>query len=81
MAESMELYEGIITIDPDVCNGRPTIRGQRITVQTVLEYLSAGETPEEILLHYPTLTEKDIKASLGFASKLMGQRYTLQNVA
>ena len=81
MAESMELYEGIITIDPDVCNGRPTIRGQRITVQTVLEYLSAGETPEEILRHYPTLTENDIKASLGFASKLMGQKYTLQNVA
>ena len=36
MAENMELYDGMITIDPDICNGRPTIRGQRITVQSIL---------------------------------------------
>ena len=38
-----------ITIDPDICNGKPTIRGKRITVETILEFLSAGESREEIL--------------------------------
>ena len=39
--------DGRITIDPDLCNGRPTIRGKRITVQTVVEFLGAGESEEE----------------------------------
>jgi uncharacterized protein (DUF433 family) len=77
----LSFYDGIITIDADICNGKPTIRGQRITVQTILEFLSAGESYEEILKAYPTLTIDDIKASLDFASKLMGQKYTLQKIA
>lgn len=39
-----------IALNPDICNGRPIIRGMRITVQTVLEFLFAGTTPEELLL-------------------------------
>jgi len=39
-----------ITLDKDLCNGKPTIRGKRITVQTILEFLSAGEKEEEIFL-------------------------------
>jgi uncharacterized protein (DUF433 family) len=54
---------------------------KRITVQTILEFLSAGESNEEILRQYPTLTWEDIRASLSFASKLMGQKYTLQKTA
>lgn len=56
-----------ITIDQNVCNGKPTIRGKRITVQTILEFLSAGETVEEILDQYPSLEREDITVCLKFA--------------
>lgn len=56
-----------VTIDPEVCNGKPTIRGKRITVQTILEFLSAGETREEILRQYPSLEPPDLDASMAFA--------------
>ncbi len=49
-----------ISIDPDICNGKPTVRGKRITVQTILEFLSAGESRENILEQYPSLTSDDI---------------------
>jgi uncharacterized protein (DUF433 family) len=70
-----------ITINPDVCNGKPTLRNKRITVQTVLEFLSAGETIEEILHQYPSLEREDITACLQFAVRLMEQHYTLKAVA
>ena len=79
--EKLSYFNGNITIDSDVCNGKPTIRGQRITVQTILEFLSAGDTPEEILREYPTLTKEDIQTCLVFATQLMGQRYSLQKIA
>ncbi len=53
-----------ITIDPNICNGKPIIRGMRITVSTILEYLAAGQTVENILKAYPILEYNDIKASL-----------------
>ncbi len=56
-----------ITIDEKICNGKPTIRGKRITVQTILEFLTAGESFEEILNQYPTLEREDISACLEFA--------------
>jgi uncharacterized protein (DUF433 family) len=59
-----------ITIDPAVCNGKPTIRGMRITVQTVLEYLGAGESQEEILRQFPMLEPEDISACLRMPDKL-----------
>lgn len=58
--------ESRITIDPAVCNGKLTIRGKRITVQTILEFLSAGEDREEILRQYPSLEEEDIDACMAF---------------
>ncbi len=79
--EVLSFLDGAITIDADICNGKPTIRGQRITVQTVLEFLSAGESHAEILRQYPTLTDEDIHACLNFATQLMGQKYTLQKIA
>ena len=54
---------------------------QRITVQTILEFLSAGESNEEILKAYPTLTQEDIQTCLAFATQLMGQKYSLQKIA
>jgi len=59
-----------ITLDPDVCNGKPVIRGLRITVKTVLEYLGAGETVENILDAYPVLEREDIYAAIQYAAKL-----------
>jgi uncharacterized protein (DUF433 family) len=57
---------GRITLDPDICNGKPTIRGKRITVQTILEFLSVGETTEEILKQYPSLELEDITRCSSF---------------
>ncbi|MFP4448822.1 MAG: DUF433 domain-containing protein [Bacteroidales bacterium] len=59
-----------ITIDPEICNGKPTIRGMRITVRTVLEYLAAGETIANLLEAYPILEKEDITACLQFASQM-----------
>ena len=58
-----------ITIDPDVCNGRPAVRHLRITVESILDYLSAGESAEEILRQHPMLEPQDISACLAFASR------------
>ena len=69
-----------ITIDEDICNGKPTIRGKRITVQTVLEFLGAGETVDEILYQYPSLEKEDIAACLQFASSLMDRKYVIKSV-
>jgi len=57
-----------ITVDETLCNGNPTIRGKRITVQTILEFLGAGETAEEILLQYPSLEAEDILMCLELKS-------------
>lgn len=66
--EVLSFLDGKITINPEICNGKPTIRETRITVQTILEFLSAGETHEEILHQYPTLTPADIQACLVYAN-------------
>jgi uncharacterized protein (DUF433 family) len=60
-----------ITIDPDICFGKPTIRHMRYPVETLLDLLSSGMTNQEILSDYPDLEEKDLQASLLFASKLI----------
>jgi len=73
--------DGRITINPDVCNGKPTIRGKRIAAQTILEFLGAGETEEEILRQYPSLEPDDIRACLQFAALLMNNRYDSAKVA
>ncbi len=59
-----------ITLNPEICHGRPTIRNTRYTVDLILDLLSAGMTAEEILDDYPALQHEDIKACLAFASKL-----------
>jgi len=61
-------YRNYITIDPDKRSGKPCIRGLRITVQDVLEYLASGMTEDEILDDFPDLTREDIKACLAFAA-------------
>jgi uncharacterized protein (DUF433 family) len=61
-------YEGRITIDPGKRNGKACIRGLRITVSEVLDYLASGMSPEEIVRDFPDLTIEDIKACLAFAA-------------
>ncbi|MBD0280539.1 MAG: DUF433 domain-containing protein [Bacteroidota bacterium] len=75
----MENLLSRITIDPDICNGKPIIRGKRITAATILEFLSAGETQEEILKQYPSLEKEDIAACLLFASELLKHNYSVIN--
>jgi len=61
-------YEHLITIEPDKRSGKPCIRGMRITVYDVLEYLASGMTEDEILADFSELTREDIKACLAFAA-------------
>jgi uncharacterized protein (DUF433 family) len=61
-------YSKIITIEPGKRSGKPSIRGLRITVQDILEYLAGGMTEEEILQDFSELTREDIKACLAFAA-------------
>ncbi len=71
-------YSNRITVSSDICNGKPTIRGKRITAETILEFLGAGETHEEILKQYPSLEPEDILACLQFAKKLVGNRFVIK---
>lgn len=61
-------YQDIITIEPGKRGGKPCIRGLRITVYDVLDYLAGGMSEEEILDDFPDLTPEDIKAALAFAA-------------
>jgi uncharacterized protein (DUF433 family) len=61
-------YRKIITIEPGKRSGKPCIRGMRMTVYDVLEYLASGMTQEEILEDFPYLTREDILACLAYAA-------------
>jgi uncharacterized protein (DUF433 family) len=61
-------YQNIITIEPGKRGGKPCIRGMRITVYDVLEYLASGMTQQEVLEDFPYLTEEDIRACLAYAA-------------
>jgi uncharacterized protein (DUF433 family) len=61
-------YSKIITIEPGKRSGKPCIRGMRMTVTDVLEYLAGGMSEGEILAEFPDLTSEDIRACLAFAA-------------
>ena len=63
----MELLH-LITVEPGKRSGQPCVRGMRITVRDVLEYLAGGMTAEELLADFPELTHEDIRACLTFAA-------------
>ena len=77
----MEYIADRSTIDEKICNGKPTIRAKRITVQTILEFLGAEESVEEILHQYPSLEKEDITACIQFVSQLMNRNYVIKSVA
>jgi uncharacterized protein (DUF433 family) len=61
-------YTQYITLEEGKRSGQPCIRGMRITVYDVLSYLAAGDSAEEILIHFPMLTKEDILACLAYAA-------------
>lgn len=63
-----------ISIDPNVCFGKPCIRGRRIWVSLVLDMLAAGSKPEEIMTEYD-LTEDDIRACIAYGAEMSRERY------
>ena len=63
--------QGLITSDPKIIMGKPVIAGTRITVETVLEKLAAGESVEQILSEHPRLTIDGVRAAIGFAAEVL----------
>ena len=70
-----------IDVHPDICNGRPVIAGTRIPVQTIMEFLGAGDSIDEVLEAYPSLKREDVYACIQFAAKLMANHYQTQKIA
>ena len=64
-----------ISIDSNVCFGKPCIKGTRIWVSLILDLLAGGTTMDEILLDYPSLSEEDIRASIAYGSEMSRERY------
>ena len=64
-----------ISIKPDVCFGKPCIRGTRIWVSLILDFLASGMTREEILKEYPQLTEEDIRAAIAYGAEMCRERF------
>lgn len=77
----MGSYLDRITINPNQLDGKPCIRNMRISVQTILEFLGAGNTVEEILNQYPLLEKEDISACLQYAAKVSGKEITFQTLS
>ncbi len=70
-------YRDIITIEPGKRGGKPCIRGLRMTVYDVLEYLASGMSPQQLLIDFPDLTAEDIRACLAYAADRERTQLTL----
>ena len=64
-----------ISIDPDICFGKPCIRGHRIWVSLILDFLANGATVEDILQDYPQLEEADIMACIAYGAEMSRERF------
>lgn len=63
-----------ITVDPEVCHGKPCLRGLRYPVETILEYLAGGNSVEDLLAEFPDLEREDILACLEFSRRMLAAR-------
>ena len=63
-----------ISIDPRICFGKPCIRGTRIWVSLILDFLASGETEDQIIATYPQLQPEDIRAALAYAAEIARER-------
>jgi uncharacterized protein (DUF433 family) len=64
-----------ISINPNICFGKPCIRGTRLWVSLILDFLADGLTPEEILAEYPQLVFDDIRAAIAYGAEMARERY------
>jgi uncharacterized protein (DUF433 family) len=64
-----------ITINPEICFGKPTIRGTRIWVSLILDFLADGMSVDEVLEQYPHLTDEDIRAAIAYGAEMSRERY------
>jgi len=64
-----------ISVDPNICFGKPCIRGTRIWVSLLLDLLADGMTVEEVLAEYPQLTKDDIRAAIAYGAEMSRERY------
>jgi uncharacterized protein (DUF433 family) len=64
-----------ISVDPNICFGKPCVKGTRIWVSLILDFLASGTKPEEILIEYPQLQSEDIMAALAYGSEMSRQRF------
>ncbi len=64
-----------IAIDPKVCFGKPVVKGTRIWVSLILDYLASGDSIETILQEYPQLTREDVLACIAFGAEAASERY------
>ncbi|HPF89209.1 MAG TPA: DUF433 domain-containing protein [Flavobacteriales bacterium] len=70
------MRQELIEIKPDVANGKPVVKGTRITVQSVLELLAAGDGIDEVLKAYPSITREHVLACVEMAARIMGNRFS-----
>jgi uncharacterized protein (DUF433 family) len=64
-----------IMVNPNICHGRPCIRGTRIWVSLILDLLASGSSPNEILQEYPQLKLEDIQACIGYGAETTRERF------
>ena len=64
-----------ISVDPNICFGKPCIRGTRIWVSLILDFLASGMTIDELLKEYPQLTEESIRAAIAYGAEMSRERY------
>ncbi len=64
-----------ISVDPNSCFGKPCIRGTRIWVSLILDFLANGATIEEVLAEYPQLTKEDIQAAIAYGAEMSRERF------
>lgn len=73
------LYKNIVS-NPDVCNGKPTFKGTRITVKTIMEFLFAGDSEQEVLEGYPRITKEDLQTAKEFTTMILEKPITIQQL-
>jgi len=64
-----------ISIDPNICSGKPCVKGHRVWVSLVLDYLASGWTAEQVIENYPGLTKEDVLACIAYGAEMSRERY------
>ena len=73
--QAMKDWKERISIDPNVCHGKPCLKGTRIWVSLIVDILASGSSEEEILTAYPSLTRDDLRAALAYVAEMARERY------